>query len=111
MYRRIASSVLLLTLFAPPTFAEPAADLVRELQLQAVQSGRAAWGYSGTDPNTYYNWCQHSNRLVPVYTFGTKLDAVSGANSAYRNKNAIAELYGRIPEGTWNPDAVYFDQT
>ena len=37
--------------------------------------------------DVYSNHTSHSNRLIPVYTFGRKVDlgAVTGANSGYRD--------------------------
>ncbi len=34
-----------------------------------------------------------------------------GKNSLYRDEEKIKKLYGRVPEGTHNPQAEYFDQT
>ena len=39
------------------------------------------------------------------------LDSVTGAKSAYHDSERIEKLYGRVPEGTLNPQAKYFDQT
>jgi alkaline phosphatase len=88
-----------------------AADHVTRLQSEAVAQGRADWGLWGYDPSKYSSWTNHSNRLIPIYTFGMRLDAVSGANSAYRNAGRLQQLYGRLPENTLNPRAEYFDQT
>jgi alkaline phosphatase len=87
------------------------ADHLKELQTQAAQSGRASWGHWGTDPQQYSHWKNHSNRLIPVYTFGIALEAVGSHNSIYRNADRLQKLYGRLPEATLNPDADYFDQT
>ncbi len=86
-------------------------DVVRELQLQAIDSKSAPWGYWGTNPQIYANHQQHSNRLVPVYTFGMDLSGYKGAASPYRHEDAIKKLYGVVPAGTLNPNAEYFDQT
>ena len=56
-------------------------------------------------------WSNHSNRLIPVYTFGLMLDSVSGSKSVYRDAARLEALYGRLPEGTLNVAADYFDQT
>lgn len=90
--------------------AEPS-DPVRQLQTSAVEHGSAPWGYWGTDPAVYSTWGNHSNRLIPVYTFGIDLQAVSGRNSVYRQAESLKKLYGRVPEGTLNAEAEYFDQT
>ncbi|MHB8736689.1 MAG: alkaline phosphatase, partial [Terriglobales bacterium] len=60
---------------------------------------------------TYAGWIRHTNRLVPIYTFGVSLDAVAGGNSVYRDPVRLHQLYGRLPEATHNPAAEYFDQT
>lgn len=87
------------------------ADLPCELQRLAVESGKADWGHWGTDTNRYSSWQTHSNRLIPIYSFGFSLDAVAGANSVYRCEDKLRSLYGRLPECTLNPQAEYFDQT
>lgn len=53
----------------------------------------------------------HSNRLIPIYSFGVDLASVSGSNSAYRDETRIRRLYGFVPDDTLNPAADYFDQT
>lgn len=88
-----------------------AGDFVRDLQGEGMSAGHAAWGHWGPDPSKYAGWGQHSNRLIPVYTFGVSLDDYRGAHSPYRDAKRIEQLYGRLPEGTLNPQAEYFDQT
>ncbi|HEV3024528.1 MAG TPA: alkaline phosphatase [Pirellulales bacterium] len=84
---------------------------MRELQAKAIAEKRADWGHWGYRKEAYTGWTRHSNRMVPIYTFGISLDGVAGANSAYRDPVRLHELYGRLPEGTHNPAADYFDQT
>ena len=86
-------------------------DSLRELQAGAIRTGQADWGHWGADPAKYTQWGQHSNRLIPVYTFGIDLRSVSGDNSLYRDRKRIEQLYGYLPAGTLNPQADYFDQT
>lgn len=86
-------------------------DPIHDMEREAEQSGQASWGHWGILPERYVEWSNHSNRLIPVYTFGLTLDAVSGSNSVYRDAGRLEALYGRLPEGTLNPDAAYFDQT
>ncbi len=86
-------------------------DYVRELQKQAVEQGHADWGYWGTDPNKYVTWSSHSNRLIPVYTFGLNLKKYRGPASLYRDPEQVEKLYGHLPKQTVNPRAEYFDQT
>jgi alkaline phosphatase len=51
--------------------------------------------------------------LIPVYTFGRKIDlgSVTGANSIYRDASKLQALYGFLPERTVNPEADYADQS
>ena len=88
-----------------------AEDHVRRLQLQAAESNFAEWAHWGKRPNSYGDWTSHSNRLIPVFSFGVKLDAWQGENSPYRDAGRIKELYGVLPEDTLNLKAEYFDQT
>ncbi len=88
-----------------------AVDQLKDLQAAAVAEGKAVWGYWGTNPEKYSTWTTHSNRLIPVYTFGASLDSVRGVNSAYRSEAGLQKLYGRVPRDTLNPQADYFDQT
>jgi alkaline phosphatase len=89
----------------------PAGDYLRDLQAEAVRRNHAAWGHWGIDPQRYLGWKWHSNRLVPVYTFGIDLRTVAGEQSVYRQPERIRELYGQLPDGTLQPQAQYFDQT
>lgn len=61
----------------------------------------------------YSNHMSHSNRLIPVYAFGSKIQLadVAGANSHYRDAAKIKALYGYDAPNTLNPKADYFDQT
>lgn len=86
-------------------------DFLRQLQLQAVESKAADWIHWGDRPDRFSNWTGHSNRLIPVYCFGVDLSGVAGANSVYRSEEGLRKLYGKLPLGTLNPDAEYFDQT
>ena len=86
-------------------------DTIRSLQFQAIETGKATWGHWGDTKKNYTDWATHSNRLVPVYSFGLKLDSVRGKNSIYRSEEKLEELYGFLPEETLNPTATYFDQT
>jgi alkaline phosphatase len=98
----------------PATVVAPAArvaDPIRLLQCEAEVSGAAAWGHWGDQPGRYVSWSNHSNRLIPVYTFGVGLAEFAGANSIYRDEPRLTQLYGRLPDHTLNPAADYFDQT
>ncbi len=95
---------------AEPAVA-PAVDPIRHMQAEAQRSGRASWGHWGDQPDRYASWSNHSNRLVPVYTFGMTLQSVTGSKSVYRSAEYLARLYGRVPDNTLNPTANYCDQT
>jgi hypothetical protein len=41
-------------------------DPMARLQQSAMQSSQANWGYWGSNPGTYTNSMEHSNRLVPI---------------------------------------------
>lgn len=86
-------------------------DRVRDMQVAAETLGRAAWGHWGDQPDVYAAWSNHSNRLVPVYTFGIGLDAVARGKSVYRDADRLTALYGRLPDRTLSTDADYMDQT
>ncbi len=86
-------------------------DPIRQLQIEAEVSGRADWGHWGDQPGKYVTWSNHSNRLIPVYSFGIGLDSLRGANSPYRDAAQLEALYGQLPTDTLNPKADYFDQT
>ena len=88
-----------------------APDRIRQMQADAEATGRASWGYWGDQPARYVSWSNHSNRLIPVYSFGMTLDAVKGKRSVYRDEARLRSLYGRLPEQSLNPEADYFDQT
>ena len=113
MIRSIQRVVTLLVLAAGPATAADVAvlDHVSEMQAEAELRGRVAWGHWGDQPDRYAAWSNHTNRLIPVYSFGMTLEAVSGTNSVYRDERRLRDLYGRLPDHTLNPSARYFDQT
>ncbi len=95
-----------------------AGDYMRLLQSSAIESGASPFGHWGLTPANYIEWGTHSNRLIPVYTFGTKgagagidLEGYSGANSVYRDPAKVTSLYGYLPEGTVDSKADWMDQT
>ncbi|MCM2370143.1 alkaline phosphatase [Aporhodopirellula aestuarii] len=103
-------ALLLIVEFWQPVFAQ-GSDPIAKMQADAVATRRADWGHWGPNPKTYSSWKTHSNRLIPVYTFGIDLRSVCGQNSLYRDATAIEALYGFLPDETLNPEAEYFDQT
>ncbi len=94
-------------LFSAPT----SAVAMRQLQAEAVRQDYADWGYWGARPSKYTGWGNHSNRLIPVYTFGIDLASVRGEHSPYRSRERLVHLYGYLPTETLNPQAEYFDET
>jgi alkaline phosphatase len=88
-----------------------AGDHLRALQQRAFDDGFAEWGHWGADPEKFSTWKNHSNRLIPIYTFGITLDEFAGKRSVYRVAAGIEKLYGQLPAETLNPLADYLDQT
>ena len=115
--KRIGLFGLLALLSGLSTFGV-AGDYIRDLQTNAVESGKAEFGHWGTDPKNYLEWGSHSNRLIPVYAFGSlgggsgiDLLSYSGESSPYRDAAKVQRLYGYLPEGTVDPTADWMDQT
>lgn len=90
---------------------KPSGDTMRDLQSLAMIEQTADWGHWGSQGDKYSTWINHSNRLVPVYTFGITLDALRQEGSVYTDAKRLKQLYGRVPAGTLNPTATYYDQT
>lgn len=118
MTRSIVVSLLLTACVQMSASQLLASDHVAELQAKAIADGRSELAHWGTDAETYNQWKSHSNRLIPVYTFGTRtaktgvnLKSYSGVNSPYRREGDVQRLYGMVPERTVNPQAVWMDQT
>ena len=88
-----------------------AADYVRDLQSEAVRTGKAEWGHWGPYGDKYSEWLSHSNRLIPVYTFGMSLGDVARDRSIYRDADRLTSLFGFLPSGTVSETAEYLDQT
>ena len=102
----------------PTVSVADAGDPVKGLQEQAIKDDTAGFGYWGTEVAKYTGWTSHSNRLIPVYAFGTKgagegidLSSCSGVNSPYRSEASVQALYGYVPDKTVNAKAVWMDQT
>ncbi len=89
----------------------PPVDSMRELQSDAIKKQSAPWGHWGHIPNRYSTWLNHSNRLIPIYTFGITLDSLREEGSVYSDPKRLEKLYGNVPSDTVNPTASYFDQT
>lgn len=101
-----------------PDASAEARDHLKRLQAENVADAKATrarayhFGSQGT-PGVFSNHTSHSNRLIPVYTFGSKIDLgqVTGENSVYRDAERLRKLYGYLPEHTVNPQAEYADQS
>ncbi len=87
------------------------ADFLRKMQFEAVENDSANWIHWGDRKDKFSNWTNHSNRLIPVYTFGVSLKAYRGKESVYRSKEKLKKIYGVVPKDTYNRDARYLDQT
>ncbi len=111
-------AILVGSLFPASSVLGGEPDRIREIQTDAVLKGVSPIAYWGADPANYTAWGSHSNRLIPVYTFGTRgggagvdLKSYLGRNSAYRSQTALEKIYGKLPSHTLNPEADYGDQT
>jgi len=89
----------------------PLIDKMRDAQSDAIRNQKAVWGHWGHLPETFSTWINHSNRLIPVYTFGMTLDPLRDQGSIYTDPKRLEELYGTVPDHTLNEAAPYFDQT
>lgn len=114
----VVGSVLLVGVMLLSCRSVPAdEDFLRIMQENAIANNHSPAIFWGTDPEKFSTWTSHSNRLIPVYTFGTKgagagidLGNYQGASSPYRSDVALKKLYGKVPDNTLNPNAEYFDQ-
>jgi len=111
MSSRFTTTCLALLLVFSLSPATRADDFVRLLQETAARHRTADWGHWGPNPAAYSSWTSHSNRLIPIYSFGIDLASVAGQNSLYRDESMIRGLYGFVPDETLNPQADYLDQT
>ncbi|OYP31727.1 alkaline phosphatase [Rhodopirellula sp. MGV] len=84
---------------------------MREMQTQSVETGKPVYGHWGTDPTKFSTWTNHSNRLIPVYTFGMTLDKWREEGSAYHDQARLEAMAGELGDGVVNPQATYYDQT
>jgi alkaline phosphatase len=93
-------------------------DHLRQLQTAAVQSNHADVAHWGYDRTKYTLSSSHTNRLIPIYTFGTRgagkgvdLDSYMMEHSPYRSEESVRRIYGFLPEHTVSETADYMDQT
>src|SRR5262245_39894958 len=113
-----AASLLILSVVAATGAGAAEQDFVRPLPAAAIAKDQSPLGHWGPDAKTYAAWKTHTNRLVPVYTYGTRgagrgidLASYTAANSAYRSEKTLQRIYGRVPGNSLNPAADYMDQT
>jgi alkaline phosphatase len=111
---RVSLALILVSL---PTAAS-AADWLHELQAAAVARGSSPAVHWGPDPERYSSWTTHTNRLIPVYTFGAKgagpgvdLSSYTGPSSVYRSEERLRHLFQGPVDECVCPDAEYLDQT
>ena len=64
-------------------------DYLREFQYRAVALNQSDWIHWGDRVGTFTNWKNHSNRLIPVYSYGLRLKSVKGKNSCYRDAKRL----------------------
>ena len=95
-----------------------AGDRLAEIQKSSIAEGKSEIVHWGNNPEKYTQWRTHSNRLIPVYTYGTlnggegvDLRSYTGMNSVYRSEESLKRIYGRVPEQTVCESAVWMDQT
>lgn len=95
-----------------------AEDRLKELQTEysttAGEKRDRVYHFGSQGPgDVYSNHGSHSNRLIPVYTWGTKADLglIMGEASSYRDPEKLKAIYGYVPENTVNPRAEYADQS
>jgi len=86
-------------------------DFLRKMQLEAIEKKAADWIHWGDRKDRFSNWTNHSNRLIPIYTYGISLNKYRGKESVYRSEQKLTELYGEVPRDTYDRDARYLDQT
>ncbi|WP_337176113.1 alkaline phosphatase [Paludisphaera sp.] len=95
-----------------------AEDRLKELQTEystrAEEKVDRVYHFGSQGPgDVFSNHRSHSNRQIPVYTWGTKADLglIMGPASSYRDPEKLRAIYGFLPENTVNPEAEYADQS
>ncbi len=87
-----------------------ASDRMKQMQSDAIKQQHATWGHWGNQPKKFSSWTSHSNRLVPLYTFGITLSPLRERGSFYSSPERMKKHFGGVPAGTLNPNATYHDQ-
>lgn len=86
-------------------------DLMKAAQKQSIVTQKPVYGHWGTDASKFSSWTNHSNRLIPVYTFGITLSNLRAEGSVYADPERLAAMAGPVGEHSVNPLAIYYDQT
>jgi len=87
------------------------ADAMQALQKRSVKTQKPIYGHWGTDASQYSSWTSHSNRLIPVYTFGITLSPWRERGSVYSDPQRLDDLTVNPNNDAFNPIALYYDQT
>ena len=113
MFIRIVA-LLSIAFLLHPLHAGSLADLQRE----AIGEKSSPMAHWGPNPDKYISWSSHTNRLIPVYTFGTRgagegidIKNYVEKNSAYRDEDRLRQIYGYVPTHSVWPMANQMDQT
>ncbi len=117
---RPVSFWILILLWCSGAAAQPPAerDLMRDLQEEQIQSREEkrkrpyAFGWRGLS-DVFSNHRYHSNRPVPVMTFGRfgDMGSIMDGASPYRDGESLAAIYGEECRETVSSDHTYGDQT
>ena len=86
-------------------------DPMKWMQKQSIVTGKPIYGHWGTDATKFSSWTNHSNRLIPVYTYGLTLSTLREQGSVYASADRLAKLDGTPGANSVNPLALYYDQT
>ena len=93
-------------------------DLVYELQKNLLTDEKPPAIHWGPDPAKYLSSSGHTNRMIPVYTYGTAgqgkgidVSSYTDENSPYRDEAKVNRLYRGRSEVSVDPTAEYMDQT
>ncbi|MBK8979981.1 MAG: alkaline phosphatase [Planctomycetes bacterium] len=117
---RRATALVALALAPLPTLVaqDRVRDPLRALQEQAIETRDQrlercyAYGWQGL-ADVFSTHRTHSNRPVPVMTFGAfgDLASITGTASVYRDADALAAIYGGTPPHTVDSRHALGDQT
>ncbi|MCD0461127.1 alkaline phosphatase [Roseiconus lacunae] len=89
----------------------PDVDAMQEMQKRSIQTQKPVYGHWGANPQEFSTWTNHSNRLIPVYTFGMTLNRWRERGSVYHDEAGLKAMDGKLGDGVVNPHATYYDQT